>query len=200
MKTKSTNFVVNNILGMGDYIYLVNEIVSGYFGEMGEYQPHIGLLNVMRIYYNVCVKESVFDDVIPHDIIELGDLQPIIDDSDFRKVFADAIENNSDSYALTFGNMYRAAKEIIEQKNYSIKSGIDVIMQAIIDLADRINPAFSEDTLNQLSTIAKEIDNGNLSPNALWEAYSKSEAFKQVLDRADKRAGNVIKMNKKIKK
>lgn len=196
MKTK---FTINNNLKLGDYIYLVNEIADGFFDYQGSYQPHLGMLNAMRIYYIACVTKSIYDEKVPHDVIDIADMQIVIEDEDFQACFNEAIMP-SDTYSITFGTAFRMAKEIVEQKTYSISEGVNIIKKTILEIADKISPVFNDDTLNQLSTIAKEIDKGNLTPNAMWEAYSKSEAFKQVLERADKRAKTTYKLKNKVKK
>lgn len=198
-KEMKSKFTINNSLKLGDYIYLVNEIADGYFDFQGNYQPHLGILNTMRIYYISCVVNSVYDEKVPHNVIDIADMQIVIEDEEFQACFNEAIMP-SDTYSITFGTAYKMAMDIVERKNYSISEGVNIVKNVILEIADKISPAFNDDTLNQLSTIAKEIDKGNLTPNAMWEAYSKSEAFKQVLDRADKRAKTAYKLKNKVKK
>ena len=45
--------VIKKDFSVVDYVSLVNGIVGEFFdSETGDYQPHIGRLNVMRLFYN----------------------------------------------------------------------------------------------------------------------------------------------------
>ena len=44
-----------------DFATMVDSIVAEYFDAEGNYTPHIGMLNAMRVFYNECVTESKFD-------------------------------------------------------------------------------------------------------------------------------------------
>ena len=52
-----------------EYTTLVNQLVDGFFDENGEYTPHIGDMNAMLLFYNVCVvdKDVVTESGLPID-------------------------------------------------------------------------------------------------------------------------------------
>ena len=130
---RKQKIVVNTELSMIDYLVMVNDMVLEYFNEDGEYQPHIGMLNVMRLFYNHCVIESKFD--TPHDIIDAMDMEIIVEDDDFLNAFNDAII-----------------------------------------------PLLTDEHIDKVSEIARDVASGKLSAEAIVDAYGKSNRFKQVVN------------------
>lgn len=45
--------VIKKDFSVIDYVSLVNGIADEFFDVNGEYQPHLGRLNVMRLFYNI---------------------------------------------------------------------------------------------------------------------------------------------------
>ena len=109
---------VNNKLGIVDYVELVNNLVAEYYDERGEYTPHYGRLNAMRLYYNICVKTDLFD--LPHSITDAMDMEKLIDCEEFLRAFDDAIIGQFDDEVgyngisgFTFGDAFRDATDSV---------------------------------------------------------------------------------------
>ena len=100
MKTKKMK--VNTYIGMVEYLTMVNEIVLEYFDEDGNYQPQIGILNAMRLFYNECVIESKFE--LPHDITDAMDMEIMVTDDEFVNEFNNAIIGDRPGIRFDFAN------------------------------------------------------------------------------------------------
>lgn len=84
---------VKTELGIIGYVSMVDEIVLEYFNADGEYQPHIGMLNAMRLFYNECVKESKFDEQLAHDNIDAMEMEALVADQEFIEAYNRAWTN-----------------------------------------------------------------------------------------------------------
>lgn len=174
---KRKKIVVNTKFGLVDYIVLVNEIVAEFFDEDGGYQPHIGMLNIIRLFYNYCVLESKFD--IPHDITDAMDMETIVDDDDFLEAFNDALLIEPE-FKLDFANAYKNAMDIVDNKRTSVEYAVDSIKKMFSSIVDMLSPLLTDENVNIISDIAKNMTNGNIDAEAIVEAYGKSEVFKQL--------------------
>lgn len=158
-------------LGIIEYYYIVEEIAHEYFDENGEYQPHIGILNTMRLFYNKCVTESEFDVEIPHDNTDAMKMEPLLADKGFIKAFNDAISGNG-MVCLNFANACQNAMDIVNDKKSSISRVTDIIKKSIEAITDMISPALSEENITAVSKIAQGFADGNISADAIVEAYA----------------------------
>ena len=181
---RKQKMVVNTELNMIDYIVLVNEMVLEYFNDDGEYQPHIGMLNVMRLFYNSCVVESKFDN--PHDIVDAMDMEIIVEDDDFLNAFNDALVGNVPGVRFDFANAYKDAMDIVENKKHSIERAVDSIKKLLSSILDVVNPLLTDEHMSMVSEIAKNVGNGNISAEAIVDAYGKSKRFQQVINSKEK--------------
>lgn len=109
--------VIKKDFSVVDYVSLVNGIVGEFFdSETGDYQPHIGRLNVMRLFYNECVVESKFD--LPHDFEDALMMDVLVEDEEFINEFNTAIKGDG-KMRLDFANAYAEAMEMkILLQNY----------------------------------------------------------------------------------
>lgn len=184
----TNEMVIDTKLDLVDYLAMVNILSSEYFDENGEYQPQYGRLNAMRQFYNYCVKSSKFEDEIPHDIFDALDMRPLVADEDFVKAFETAVSPKSEM-AFDFANAYRDALDIVETRKNSFDRVIFSVRHALETIMDKINPLLTEDNIEKVSAIAKDIGNGKLSAQALVDAYADSDRFKEIVasGKADKK-------------
>ena len=174
-------FEVDTKLNLVNYILVVDSIANGYFNEQGEYKPHYGILNVMRIFYNICVKKCKFDDEHPHDITDVLDLSDIVSDEVFLTVFNDALV--LDRREINFANAYSDAMDIVNMKNKSISRAVDFIKNAISDLLGNINSLMTEENLDYITSIAKDLSNGEtITADKIVEAYGKYQGFNKMVE------------------
>ena len=187
--------VVNTNLGIIDYVSVVNELALEYFNEDGEYQPQIGILNEMRVFYNVCVKESKFDDTVSHDIVDALELETLVSDEEFIDAFNKALIGEHDRVALDFANAHENAMSIVENRKTSIWGLGNSIKKILNDVIEKIAPVFSEDNIKNIEQIAKDIAAGNLTAEAIVDAYSKSQRLTDVVNSVPKESthNNVVK-------
>ena len=191
MKTKKMK--VNTYLGMVEYLTMVNEIVLEYFDEDGNYQPQIGILNAMRLFYNECVIESKFE--LPHDITDAMDMEIMVTDDEFVSEFNNAIIGDIPGIRFDFANAYKDAMDIVETKKSSIERAVDSVKKMIFSVLDVINPLLSDEHIDKVAEIAHDVANGKISAEAVVDAYGKSNRFKEVISQ-EKDTSNVVPFEK----
>lgn len=126
---KRTAIVVETKLGIVEYMTLVEALVDGYFDVDGTYQPQIGIVNAMRLFYNNCVKQSDLDGEVSHQFTDIMLVEKLAANDDFIHAFNDAISNKHE-YILDFANAFNDARDIIRKQNEQ-KTSKAVILPAI---------------------------------------------------------------------
>ena len=176
---ENKQLVVNTELELFEYLQTVNDIALEYFNIDGKYQPHIGILNAMRIFYNLCVKKSKYDKEYGHDIFDATDMKEIVADKDFIEAFNSALMVKNINY--NFGNAYRQALEIVEYKKTSLENTIDIIYKAVMNIIETFNSTINGDTLNTIIDVANKISNNQINSDTVIEAYTQSQRFHDVV-------------------
>ncbi len=163
--------IIKTDLNVVDYYTLVDEIAFDYFDDNGEYQPHVGIMNTMRLFYNRCVVQSKFDNEIPHDNVDAVVIDPLLVDDEFIKTFNQALAG--DGYTrLDFANAYKAAMDIVNVKKASLNYSINLIKKSLLEVVDVISPALSQDNIAAVAKIAQNIARGEISSDAVVKAYA----------------------------
>lgn len=114
------------------------------------------------------------------------DMEIIVEDDDFLDAFNDAIVGDSSGIRMNFSNAYKDAMDIVETKKQSIERAVDSIKKALSSIVDTINPLLTDEHIDKVSEIARDVANGKLSAEAIVDAYGKSERFKQVVNSNEK--------------
>ena len=133
----------------------------------------------MRVFYNVCVTESPYD-AHQHDIFFLLDLEEIVKDEEFIDAFNDAIANDG-KQRISFGCAYKNAMDIVNYRISTLGGAMRILSKVAGKTIDSISELVSEENMNYLSTIAKEITSGKISADSIVDAYGKSKTFKQTV-------------------
>lgn len=173
-----TTMNINVRLSVLKYATIVNSIADGYFDFEGNYIPHIGVMNAMRIFWNECVTEIVDGEEIIHEVTELTDLDEIIADGEFEKAFHEATEIKM--IRLDFANAVRDAIDIVNVKKNSVGRISDYVSQ----LVDKISNGISNITPEQMDTLKKvseQISDGTFNADTLLETFGETEMFKKIL-------------------
>lgn len=171
--------IVDTNLGMVNYLIVVNEIANEYFDANGEYTPHLGMMNAMRTFYSLCVKESRFDEKIAHDTTDPLKMEEIMCDKEFIEEFNKAI--HVDRVCLDFANAHRDALEIVSTKRGSIARLFGSIKKMFNELVTQANNAVTKENIEAISAIVENIKNGELNVNNFMESYADSKMFGKIL-------------------
>lgn len=141
-------------LSISEYMDVVSEIVDGFFDDDGNYVPHIGNIAAMEAFFNHCVKEHKYElpaesDEVPYPI------DIVFADEEFIAAFNDAVD---DTYrtAINFGNAYRDALKIVDDKKGSLG-------RAVVMISSFVERYFTPDNMAKLfgeSNRFQEIANG----------------------------------------
>lgn len=162
--------VIKKNLSVIDYVSLVNGIANDFFdAETGEYTPHIGRLNAMRLFYNECVTESKFD--LPHDFEDALQMDILVEDDTFIKEFNTAVVGDG-VIRLDFANAYADAMEAVNAKKNSFGNAVNIIRKTIERVSESISSVVTDESLEKLTKIADSVNTNNLSIDSFVKAYS----------------------------
>lgn len=164
---------INTKLSIVDYMMVVEEIVQEFFDIDGEYKPHFGELNAMRIFYNYCTEPEV-------QIVDLLEMQEIIERDEFIDAYSAAIrlsDGSTPKKQLDFYNAYYDAKEIVYQKVNSYQCLATAVENAMKTLFDTLLSRFNNDSMQRLIDVAEKVADKNIDEQAIAEAYGKSARF-----------------------
>lgn len=169
------NITVNTKLNAYEFIAVAEEIADGYFDETGRYQPHIGLLNAMRIFNNVCIKDKSGKQV---GAATLEDVNAIVADKTFLDAFDVAYYSDD---PLTFGYAVKAAKEIVGDRLSSVDRISTAIQNAISAAITTIQSSIKPEDIDEVINVSKKIaGDGNYVDNIL-KAYTDSKAYREIV-------------------
>lgn len=162
--------VIKKNLSVIDYVTLVNGIANDFFdSETGEYTPHIGRLNAMRLFYNECVTESKFD--LPHDFEDALQMDVLVEDEEFIKEFNAAVVGDG-VVRLDFANAYADAMEAVNAKKNSFGNAVNIIKRIIEKFSESISSVVTDESLEKLAKIAEGVNANNLNLDSFVKAYS----------------------------
>lgn len=166
----NNNFEIDTKLSLCDYLTMVNEIVLEFFNEDGVYQPHIGKINAMRLFYNDCVKKSPYDEKYGHDIVDIMDMIDIVADEDFIYAYNEALAAGAYT-SLDFENAYRDAMKIVDVKKSSFGNAVEIVGSMLNRIVNTISSVLTRENIEKVSKIAKEISDGNINAETIVNAY-----------------------------
>lgn len=172
-----------NDLELTEYIVISQAIAGGYFDIDGNYQPHYGIINTYRLFYNNCVTRSPYDDKYGHDIDRIEELEEIIADRDFIAAFEECI--SKEDTGLTFGAAYRNAMKLVENRNSSLNTLISSLRGLIDETIGKMQNVLSVENLEYMKEISDDIKKGKIGGEAVVDAYAKKlreQAAKEALD------------------
>lgn len=187
--------IVDTELGMIDFLLLVRDLAEGYFGEDGEYQPQFGMLNVMRQFYNYCIKDGELKKEYGDSIVDATEMIEIVKDFEFITAFNDAIARikpiNGDnrlgrSIDFDFPNAFETAIDIVETKKTSFSYIVEGIKKMVIKVLSTLEDVLSEENIAQISEIVGKVDNAGDFATAMIDAYGKSQRFQDVISSGKK--------------
>lgn len=170
-----SNVAVNTNLSIVEYASIVNEIVKEYFDENGEYVPHFGRLNAMRIFYNQCVTDDRF--CFPHDISKAEEMEELIASEDFIEAFCYTIDHGYNYGSFNFANAYRDALGIVEVKKTSINQVAVAIRSVLNNLIKSLSDVLTTENIDKVTKIYEEIASGKISSQSIADAVGNSEIF-----------------------
>lgn len=159
--------VLDNV-DMVTYGVAVTEIVKKFFDEDGNYTPQFGRANAIGVFFNRFVDivslESYFSDYDGEIDVNL-----FLANEDCLTVYNTALRNGTE-YRLNFANAYADAMDIVKTQNSTFGGAVNMLMNGISKLADKVSPIFTEDNIDKLSKIADDIAKGDLSAESVVKA------------------------------
>lgn len=173
---------VNTNLNVFQYLNMVNDIADGFYSEQHEYQPHIGMVETMRIFYANCVVESEFDSVCPHDTDDVDLLAQVLSNEDFIDEYNKALID-LDGYKFNFACAYRDAMDIVDSMKNSHLTFIGRLQSALVALIDKVNDKLSDGTIDKLNSFADDLKAGKIDYYKFFENFADSDVLEESLRR-----------------
>ena len=167
----------NDKLNLVDYLKVINEIVSEYFDDdTYEYTPHVGEINALRVYYDYCVELENGEGTEKKKIEDINEMIDLFENNILMDHFNTEIDDyDSLRIELTFGHAYNKAMEIVEYKKVSANSFANTMTFAVKAILDAFKSSFTEDDINKVYEIAKQISSGKLSNQGIVDAYGETK-------------------------
>lgn len=170
-KEMKNKLKINTKFAMLDYLAIVDAIADEFFDSDGTYQPQIGKINAMRLFYNHCVLHSKFDNKYGHDIEDASDLAEIIADKEFVKAYNRSIRVGSNA-TLDFRNAYNDAMEIVKQRKSSFGNLSHVLSSALNQLSGHFSNILTDENIEKVSQIAQNMSDDKFNVKSVVEAYA----------------------------
>lgn len=180
----SNTMTIDTNLSVFDYLRIVNELSSDFYNEDGEYQPHIGLINAMCVFYNNCVKSSKFENEFDHDIVDPTEISEVFEDEEFIQMFNASITITM--VRFDFANAFRDAMDIVNTRKSSVNQIFSKIKSLLVDASYMMTSMATKENLDKLDVIASKIKDGKFDVDSFIESYGSSEMFKKTLESAKK--------------
>ncbi|MCD8290012.1 MAG: hypothetical protein LUC91_00740 [Prevotella sp.] len=193
-----TTMTVDTSLDFYTSLAITDNIVLEYFNDNGVYQPHYGISNVVRLFYNYCVKSSQWEETVPHDTTDPDDIIPMMKDAEFMEEFNKAIATPA-AYGLDFANAYHYAMDIVNTKKASFDNALEKLRIMCDDILTQITPMMSQGNLDKLSDMVGKFGQGGLDVESIIDAYANSQAFVDAITgegKSTKDSGNMIPFEK----
>ena len=176
----------NNKLSLIDYITVIGNIVNQFFdSETSEYTPQVGEIYAVCEYYNYCVTLEDGEDDKVHPIEDIMKAEALFDNVDFMVQYNNEI-NGSDYFTeevnLTFGHAYHVALDIVENKKSDANAFANAITLGLKAIFSSFTESFSNENLQKLAEIGKQIADGDITSEVIAKAYEKSSRFKNLTE------------------
>lgn len=164
--------VVIDNLDIVSYSAAINEIVSKFYDEDGNYTPHFGRINSVGVFFNYFVNPTSLEAYFA-DYEKPAEIDDLIADEYCMKVYNGALKRTMD-YRLNFANAYIDAMDIVKTRNSAIGGLVDLLGKEMEKIADKIAPIFNEKTIDKIVKISDNVSKGKLSADSIVEAVGKT--------------------------
>lgn len=174
--------IVDTQLTLVNYIALVSSLAEPFFSNRGVYQPHIGEMNALRVFYNTCVKDYNVGDDTEHMLVGLIDSEPVFSDEKVIEAF-NACISNVVAGKIDFANAYKQALDIVAYRRTSLGHIFDLVLDFLNKASENIKPLLTEDNIVLFQNLLQGVQDRDINAEAIVEAFGKSSMFKEILNR-----------------
>ena len=172
--------VIDTSLSVIEFKLLTEALADGYFDDEGNFTPHIGLLNSMRLFYNLCVRESKFDADIPHDFTDMVLVDLLANDKEFMQEFDKATSFSSHhSNKLDFNKAYSFALDIVGSRDNPFERAIGKVVSFIEAFFNGLSEVMTGENMERLGEFANQVKEGKLDYYKLMKEYGESEVMQK---------------------
>ena len=169
---------IDTKLNLVEFVSVTEAIVNGYFDIDGEYMPHLGFANAIRLFYNICVEDSKYDNEIPHDFTDITLVDMLESDDEFMDAFEAAISSGKNRFS--FGYAYSSAIDVVTTKRNSFAEGVKSIL---LYLTEALKGVMTPENIEATKAIAKDITEGKIDFTKVMTAYGDSSEFTNAIEK-----------------
>lgn len=148
-----------------EFVFLVDAIASQFFSTTHEYQPHIGRMNAMRLFYAVAVEGELFG--VSKDADNINDMTPLFENDVFIRAFNTEIVANSHE-DFTYGNAYYHAMEIVDDER---RSRYRDAKRVFANVKDILSNVITEENIAKIAELFSNLDDDSVITSVLAKAF-----------------------------
>lgn len=172
---------VDKKLEFFDYILAIRSMADGYFNATnGSYEPYFGELNVIRMFYNLCVKKSKYNKKYPNGINDYKNVTVLVKDKEFMNAYKEALNTDTDDDYFSFSKAYHMAMDMVETKKTSFGQAASTMSDMVQIIIDKLGNLLSDENMEYIKNISAEIAKGSFNPDDIVNAYVKTKRFEDV--------------------
>ena len=178
--------IVDTSLSVIEFKLLTEALADGYFDEDDNYTPHIGFLNSMRLFYNLCVRESKFDKDLPNDFDEIVLVESLANDDDFMSKFNKAIESSEKK--LDFCSAFNCALDIVKSRNNPFERSINKAAAFIGAFFSSFSEVMDNENIEKLRELADQIKSGAFDYYDFMKKFGESKVMEKHFTDSENKA------------
>lgn len=174
---------IDKSLDFYDYLLTIRSIADAYFNmSNGAYEPYFGEMNAIRLFYNLCVKESDFSEQFGNEINDYESVAILAEDQEFMTAYNNATIISSEDKYFSFGRAYCMAMDMVETKKTSFGQTASIVSDAIQAIMNKLGTLLTEENMGYIKTISSEIAKGGFNAEDIVKAYGESKRFNDVVN------------------
>ena len=158
--------IVETRLSLVEFMAAVEAIADGYFDEAGNYTPHVGIINCMRLFYNLCVKDSEFEGEIPHDFQDAETVERLAASDAFIREFNRATLPNG-AFPFDFANACIYANDLVDDRRDPLRKVVNDVKQIVKAMAQAADEMLSEENMELLKTLSQQLMDNASEPKSV---------------------------------
>lgn len=178
-------YEINTTFDYFTYVAAVEDIALYFFNTEGKYQPHIGKISAMRVFYNMCVGDNPYREELGDEIMNLVSMDKLVKDEEFIVEFNKALNPHA-VVAFDFAHAYQDAMEIVKSRQTMLGSAIELVGDMLIAFVEKMNEAVSPENLKETGLIAQALEDKGVTAETLINAAADRIIDLKAAEKANK--------------
>jgi len=172
-------YEINTTFDYFTYVAAVEDIALYFFNTEGKYQPHIGKISAMRVFYNMCVGDNPYREELGDEIMDLVSMDKLVKDKEFIVEFNKALNPHA-VVAFDFAHAYQDAMEIVKSRRTTLGGAIELIGDIFGVFLEKMGDAVNPEAIANAGIIAQGFKESGLNGEGVVNVLQKAAADKIV--------------------